>query len=167
MCGSANVPSAVFRVKLLRWHLNFAAVCTVLGLMIVGCGPTKPVVFPENKFEQNLQRIGAAYTQASVKLGRPPTGPEELIEFLQVTGGSPAAEILRSPHDGENYVIVWNVDFRQLAMSGANVNDVIIAYEKRGKNGSRYVMKPPSHVTQISDLEFKSAKFPPGHQPAS
>ncbi|MFM9067863.1 MAG: hypothetical protein ACKOUR_11115 [Planctomycetota bacterium] len=165
MCRSSGIPSIVY-CRQYQQPLFAAFILVILSVVLVGCGPAKPVVFPENKFEQQLQRIGAAYSQASVKLGRPPSGPEELMEFLQVTGGPSAAETLRSPHDGEDYVIVWNVDFRQLAMSGANVNDVIIAYEKRGKNGTRYVMKPPSHVTQISDLEFKSAKFPPGHQPA-
>lgn len=165
MRWSSGIPYVVFRGQL-RPHLLASVILAMLSVGFLGCGPAKPVVFPENKFEQQLQRIGAAYSQASVKLGRPPSGPEEIMEFLQITGGPPAAEILRSPHDGEDYVIVWNVDFRQLAMSGANVNDVIIAYEKRGKNGTRYVMKPPSHVTQLSDLEFKSAKFPPGHQPA-
>jgi hypothetical protein len=143
-----------------------ALLLVALVPLLAGCGPAKPVVFPENKFEQNLQRIGAAYTQATVKLGRPPSGPEELTEFLQVAGGPTAAELLRSPHDGEDYVIVWNVDFRQLAMTGGNVNDIVLAYEKKGKNGARYVMKPPSYVVQMKDLEFKSAKFPPGHQPA-
>ena len=53
-----------------------------------------------------------------------------------------------------------------VAMTGGNVNDIVLAYEKKGKNGARYVMKPPSYVVQMKDLEFKSAKFPPGHQPA-
>jgi len=136
-------------------------VCTLLA----GCGSSAPVVIEEDASRQNLQRIGVAYAQVSAKLNRP---PRDLRELSDAIAEGPekilAGEVLRSPNDGEEYVVVMNVDFRQLAMARGNV-DVVIAYEKRGKNGRRYVLKPPTHVLVMSDEEFKAASFPPGHQP--
>jgi len=133
---------------------------------MAGCGSSAPVVAKEDTSRQNLQRIGVAYSQATAKLNRPPRNMKELIAtFDEGPDQVPAAEIIKSPNDGEEYVVVWNVDFPELAKARGNV-DVVIAYERRGKDGKRYVLKPPAHVLVMTDEEFKSASFPPGYQPA-
>jgi len=162
------------RTTAARCPVIIAPVCWLLGVgggllalaTIIGCGSATPPSAATDKSYENLQQIGAAYSQAAMKLGRPPTSDKELHEFLQNAPGNPdPATVLRSPDDNENYVIVWGVDFSQLARSTGNV-DVVLAYERRGKNGKRHVLKPPSIVALLTDTEFQAAKFPPGHQPA-
>ncbi|WP_425616287.1 hypothetical protein NA78x_006232 [Anatilimnocola sp. NA78] len=140
------------------------------GLLILstvsGCGGPAPPSAANDKSYENLQQIGAAYSQAANKLGRAPASEKDLHEFLKNGPGNPdPATVLKSPDDNENYVIVWGVNFGELARKTGGV-DVVLAYEQRGKNGKRHVLKPPSIVTLLTDAEFQAAKFPPGHQPA-
>ncbi len=132
-----------------------------------GCSTAAgPTHVAEGDSTKNLQQIGAAYSQAAFKLGRPPATVDDLKEFLNNSPGNPdPATVLKSPDDNENYVIVWGVDFRELAKSSGNV-DVVLAYEQRGTGGKRHVLKPPSIVVVMTDEQFKTARFPPGHQPA-
>lgn len=129
-----------------------------------GCGSSQEVDVQDDKSAQNLQQIGAAYTQAGLKLGRPPRQADDLHELLKSAGNPDPESVLRSPDDNENYVIVWGIDFGQLARTTGHV-DYVIAYEQRGKNGKRHVLKPPSIVLLMTDEEFQAAKFPPGHTP--
>lgn len=134
--------------------------------LIVGCGSKAPVDVSSNQSAQNLLHIWAAYSQASNQLGRPPQSAAELTPFLKnVAGDVDPASILRSPDDNEDYVIVWGVNFLEIAKSRGNMN-IVLAYEKRGKNGKRHVLKPQSQVLVLSDDEFRSAAFPVGHTPA-
>jgi hypothetical protein len=140
----------------------------VLGLLLAstaGCGSPAPVDVQDDKSAQNLQQIGAAYSMAAIKLGRPPRDANDLKEFLKNAPGNPDPEtILRSPDDNENYVIVWDVNFMEVAKARGNV-DVILAYEQMGKNGKRHVLKPPAQILVLSDEQFRAAAFPPGHTP--
>jgi hypothetical protein len=139
----------------------------LLCLVLAGCGsPAKPVVAPVDNSRQNLQKIAISYFRAAQKLERPPKSVEELMPFLQ-EGLDPAAarDVLRSPNDNQDYVIVWGVDFFQLAKAGGNPS-VVFAYERAGKGGKRYVLKAPSEVLVMTNAEFKQAPFPPGHQPS-
>lgn len=144
-----------------RWLLAVASA----ALSLAGCGGEAPVVVEDDKSAQYLQQIGAAYSQATAKLGRPPQNANELSEIIKSNPGSAdPATILRSPDDNEDYVIVWGVDFREVAKARGNV-DVIIAYEKTGKKGKRHVLKPPAQVMSLTAEQFKAAAFPPGHTP--
>lgn len=132
-----------------------------------GCSAEHPVVVQDDKSAQNLQQIGAAYSQASLKLGHPPRDANDLTDILKSGPGNPdPATILRSPDDNEDYVIVWGVDFREVAKARGNV-DVILAYERRGKGGKRHVLKPPAQVMALTNEQFLAAAFPPGHTPAA
>jgi hypothetical protein len=136
------------------------------SLALTGCGSSASVPSQSDKSLQNLQKIGAAYMQAAVKLGRPPGSVEDLTESLKSLPGNPnPADVLRSPDDNENYVIVWGVNFSALARERGNT-DVIIAYEQKGKNGSRHVLMPPAQVYLLTEERFRAASFPPGHTPA-
>jgi hypothetical protein len=166
MCGRQireGQPSVTRPSRFCLFNLAFGLLSLAA---VVGCKSATPPSAATDKSYENLQQIGAAYSQASIKLGRPPGNANELTEILKNGAASrDPAEVLRSPDDNEPYVIVWGVDFRQLAKNTGNV-DVVLAYEQRGKNGKRHVLKPPSNVFIMTDEEFKAAKFPPGHQPA-
>jgi len=131
---------------------------------IFGCGPSKPSAKVEDS-RQNLQRIGSAYFQATTALQHPPNNIEELLPYLK--SSNPTIEpqaILRSANDGEEYVIIWGVDFAKLAEAQIDPA-VVYAYEKKGGNGKRLVLKGPVYVAELTDAEFRQAKFPPGSQP--
>jgi hypothetical protein len=162
--GRRNVNSQIGQAPFgqRRWFI----VCTLVALgMCGGCRKADPPSAQDDKSIERLQQIWAAYSQAAGKLGRPPANAMELHEFLKNAPGNPAPEdVLRSPDDNENYVIIYGVDFGQLARTTGNV-DVVIAYEAKGKNGKRHVLKPQSIVRVVTDAEFQALKFPPGHQP--
>src|SRR5690242_4664753 len=84
--------------------------------LLVGCGSKAPVDVTSNQSAQNLLHIWAAYSQASTQLQRPPQSREELIPFLKnVAGDVDPNTVLRSPDDNEDYVIVWGVNFLEIA----------------------------------------------------
>jgi hypothetical protein len=153
-----------------RW-VGLAWCLLPLVVVVSGCGgcggSSTQVVVQHDKSAQNLQQIAAAYSQAAQKLGHPPREAKDLEEILKAGPGNPdPATVLRSPDDNENYVIVWGVDFREVAKARGNV-DVIIAYEQKGKGGKRHVVKPPAQVMVLTNEQFQSAAFPPGHTPGS
>jgi hypothetical protein len=166
MTGRSNVDSQQLSVPSSHlWRLAL-----VLGLLLAsaaGCGSPNVVNVQEDKSAQNLQLISSAYSMAANKLKRPPQGAQDITEILKNELGKPDPEnILRSPDDNEPYVIVWGVNFGEVAKArGGNV-DVILAYEAKGKGGKRHVLVPPGQVSLMTDEQFRAAAFPPGHTPA-
>jgi hypothetical protein len=112
---------------------------------------------------QNLQKIGIAYARATTQLNRPPKDVNDLLPSLKEQGDTP--EILHSPDDGEDYVILWGVDFRH--PSAAGDASVVLAYEKTGKGGRRHVLQLPAQVRLLTNDELQKAPFPAGHRPPS
>ena len=76
-----------------------------------------------------------------------------------LTEGDPD-EILRSPRDGEPFVICYDVDVLG-ALEWAQSTPVL-AYERRG-DGSRWVLSIPGGIFLLDEEEFQQASFPPGH----
>jgi hypothetical protein len=105
--------------------------------------------------------IARAYSQYNSKYEKPPTGIGQLQPFLKEVGNP--EELFRSPKDGQPYVICWGVDL--LAPPNWAKSTPILAYEKYGANGHRYVLTTMRSVLLMSDTEFRQASFPPGHQP--
>src|SRR5947207_6280163 len=78
----------------------------LLGLLAVasaGCQSRAPAV--KEGESNNLAKIQTAYDSATRKLGRPPANLEELNPHLRELGDP--TELLRSPRDGQPYVILW------------------------------------------------------------
>jgi len=80
-----------------------------------------------------------------MRLDRPPESRDELLPYLQVKDRNPA-EVLRSPDDDADYVIYWGVDLVHPVPGQSN----LIAHEKHGKNGTRYVLIG-RNVEQMND----------------
>lgn len=165
--GNSQTRTRVVAVE--KWRSGDVAqvfILLSLGFAAAGCGSSRPIAGGVDVSRQNLQKIGAAYVKATTQLKRPPEKSDDLLPFLtsDTRPGDPLS-VLRSPNDGENYVIVWGVDVRKLVMN-RNKTRVIIAYEKWGKEGVRYVLKAPNHVVALSEEQFTKASFPPGHRPA-
>ena len=128
---------------------RISALCVLVCLSLAGCSRT---TLPAVKLQEtgNLTTIGLAYNRATDKLGRPPKDLEELKPHLKDLGDPDA--ILRSPHDGLPYVILFGRDIRK-------VNEMpppIIAYEQQGANGMRYVLTTMG-IRPMTDAQFQEA----------
>ena len=115
-----------------RWR-GFLCACLAL---VVGCSSTpEQVALSQAAKIGNLQKIRVAYDTATEKLGRPPANEKEAWPFLEALGDP--GEILKSKVDGEPYVVLWGVNLRTVEV---DMPPAIIAYEKSGRSGSRYVL---------------------------
>jgi hypothetical protein len=131
----------------------------VLGVCLALLGCAQPSQ-PNDRSQDHLMYIGRAYMQHNVEKKCPPKSIEDLKPFLAEAGDP--AEILRSPDDGENYVICWNVALLK-PVTWAHSTPVL-AYEKRGTDGRRYVLTTLRSVELLTDEEFRQASFPPDHK---
>jgi hypothetical protein len=148
-------------VRSLRPGLYFCAIrllVLVPACCLLGCGPSGARPDPSDATRQNLEAIGNAYLRSTTQHNHPPTGREELAEAIRLSGQS--EDVLRSPNDGEEFVLVWNVELRRLKAYGNSVP--ILAYEKQGKNGRRYVLRGRADVVLLSDSQLRASVFPPG-----
>ena len=93
---------------------------------------------------------------------RPPQSAEELKPALGKLGNPD--DLLRSSRDGQPFVVCWGVDLL-VPPTWAKATPVL-AYEKRGVDGRRYVLTTRRRVELMPDQEFRKASFPPGHTPS-
>lgn len=137
-------------------------VCGVC-LLVAACASQAPP--PEaTSAEIHLHKIGRAYLRACDGLKRAPQNATELRPYLDPENGE---DVLRSPRDGEEYVILWSVKAAELQRSNhsdAGQRFPVLAYEKRGTDGQRYVLQMPPQVTLMTDEELKKARFPSPHK---
>ena len=135
----------------------------------VGCGVHVDPPEPATEAEENLSKIGRAYMEASSGLKHPPRNTKELVPFLEKVGASENA--LRSPRDGKEYVILWDVKGSDLAPKppqqglAPDRRFPVLAYEKVGEDGSRFVLQVPNRVVLLTKEELSNAYFPAGHRP--
>lgn len=102
---------------------------------------------------ENLTKIERAFDRAFQKLDQPPANADQLKPFLREFGDPDA--LLRSPRDGQPYVILWGVNFRKGSFAEPWT---IIAHEKDGAEGKRSVLTIMG-VRSMSDEEFAKASF--------
>jgi hypothetical protein len=144
-----------------RWLAWFFAL-----LLVSGCSGPHLGAAP-NPTQSRLLKIGEAYRRATYRLGHPPANFEELKPSLL----DAKDEELRSPNDGEHFVIIYGVDYDKLPVP-ADKKSAIGAYEKKGAGDKRYVLRisprPFALATDLlSDEQWKHAVFPPGYTPPS
>ena len=109
---------------------------------------------------KHLQAINGAYIKTTQKLGRPPKNAAELRPALQESGD--ADELLRSPTDGEEFVVIWGVDPRNTPPKNGKLP--VLIYEKKGSGGKHHVLQLPTMITTLTDDELKNAYFPGDHK---
>ena len=134
---------------------------TVLLLAVAGPAACSKEVRVEAKLDpahEHLMRIGSAYIQFNTNNHRPPQSVGDLKPFLKEFGS--IEELLRSPRDGQPFVICWGVDL--LVPPTWAKSTPILAYEKRGAEGERYILTTLRSVEQLSEEQFQQASFPPG-----
>jgi hypothetical protein len=107
-----------------------------------------------------LRGIIRVYSIASRDLGRPPKSIDELKAVY--AGADPDPDkFFRSTRDGEEFVVVWNLDLNNAP------GDMVVAHERTGVDGKRLVVTADSNIKEVSEEEFDKLKFPKNHKPAA
>ncbi|MCY2969667.1 MAG: hypothetical protein NTZ30_03240 [Planctomycetota bacterium] len=126
-------------------------------VMLVGCGSgDKPSAITTDPTIISLDKLGGAYIR-----GTPP--PKTKAELLAIFKScNHPKELLISPSDGQEFIIVYGVELKGLKVTGAQLP--IVAFEKTGKDGKRYALRGMNTVVQLTEAELKSSVFPEGYK---
>ena len=140
-------------------RLQLGCVLTLSCLALAGCSAEER--FEEEPIKAHLRQINKAYWTHLGYHDVPPK-PENLrqdVEGLHALDmGAPADQALVSPRDKQPFVIVYGADKTTPA-------DAILAYEKVGAEGTRWVVTMSQDIKEMPNDEFKKATFPKGHEP--
>ena len=144
------------------------SVCLVLA---AGCGVPSAEVQQEDT-AQRLRSLAYAYGQFTVDNKRPPRNETELREaVLRLKMGDPDT-LLKSPRDGQPFVIVWGFDVRQTGAgyeggnkANADSAGAVYIYERQGSDGHRYVLYTHGGVRLLPEAELRQARFLGDHRP--
>ncbi|MEY4788084.1 MAG: hypothetical protein RLZ61_302 [Planctomycetota bacterium] len=126
-------------------------------VMLAGCGSEdKPSTITTDPTIIALDKLGGAYIR-----GTPP--PKTKAELLAIFKScNHPKELLISPSDGQEFIIVYGVELKGLKVTGAQLP--IVAFEKTGKDGKRYALRGMNTVVQLTEAELKSSVFPEGYK---
>ncbi len=126
-------------------------------VMLAGCGSEdKPSTITTDPTIISLDKLGGAYIR-----GTPP--PKTKAELLSIFKScNHPKELLISPSDGQEFIIVYSVELKGLKVTGAQLP--IVAFEKTGKDGKRYALRGMNTVVQLTEAELKSSVFPEGYK---
>jgi hypothetical protein len=141
--------------------LTLAWSAAALGL--AGCS-SKPAPPAEDPGLVRLRTVGLAYRIFFFHYNHPPRNEDDLrrtFTELGVQGAEPDLEQqLRSPRDGQPYVIIYGVPL------DSDERGTVLAYEKTGAAGSRYVFTQSGDMKLLTDADFAKSAFAKGHKPA-
>jgi hypothetical protein len=135
------------------------AATSVVLLPLSGCGgnPEIPKI-PEE--QQNILYILRAYCKFNGERQRTPASLDELKPLLKEFGDP--EKIVRSPRDGQPYVLVGGLDISRVPSGGVLP---VVAYERIGVDGKRQVIDLRGTIRLLTPEEFGKLKFPPSHKP--
>lgn len=125
--------------------------------LLIGCAESeKPSAITTDPTIIALDKLGGAYIR-----GTPP--PKTKAELLAIFKScNHPKELLISPSDGQEFIIVYGVELKGLKVMGAQLP--IVAFEKTGKDGKRYALRGMNTVVQLTEAELKSSVFPEGYK---
>lgn len=131
-------------------------------LSLTGCS-SKPPPPAEDPGLVRLRTVGLAYRIHFFHYNRPPRTEQDLrrtFTELGVQGAEPDLEQqLRSPRDGQPYVVIYGVPL------DSDMRSTVLAYEQEGSGGSRYIFTQSGDMKLLTDAEFARADFAKGHKP--
>jgi hypothetical protein len=113
--------------------------------------------------QENLTKIYQAYSMAVQTTKRPPQSEEDMRALLKQGGGDPDV-LLRSPRDGQPYVIIWGVRLDALDIASTEESPVVLAHEQTGVSGKRYVLRVEGSNELLTEDQFAKARFPKGQK---
>ncbi|MCR4410828.1 MAG: hypothetical protein NUV77_00210 [Thermoguttaceae bacterium] len=125
-------------------------------VLIAGCGSRSA---SKKQQESNLKPLAILYGQyMGQNRGQPPASEAEFKKFvtaqgrfLKTFGVMDPASIFVSERDGQPYVIVYGKPAGPAALAGQPV----IAYEKVGVGGRRFVASQVGAVEEVDEAKFK------------
>lgn len=130
----------------------------VAGLAIlVGCSASPKMDEGQAAAGGQLMELYACYMQYTNQNRRGPGSIEELQPLLN-SAGVDSSNVLLSPRDGSELVVLWGV-----TPDVTSGEPVVIGYEANAHEGQRMVMTSMG-VWAMSDDDFYTASFPSGHQ---
>jgi hypothetical protein len=121
----------------------------------IGCGGEKIEPLTTDPTVIALDKIGSAYIRGTP----PPKTKADLLAIFKLS--SFPKDLLISPSDGQEFIIVYDVELKGLKVSGAQLP--VVAFEKSGKDGKRYVLRGMNTIVQLTDDQLKSSVFPAGY----
>lgn len=122
----------------------------------IGCGGEKIEPLTTDPTVIALDKIGGAYIRGTP----PPKTKADLLAIFKLS--SFPKELLISPNDGQEFIIVYDVELKGLKVSGAQLP--VVAFEKSGKDGKRYALRGMNTVVQLTEAQLKSSVFPDGYK---
>ena len=134
---------------------------TLMAISVSGCGGAASRGDLPAEFGK-LRDLAAIYVHSAQSMRRPPRGWEDLAPLLEPAGISDPEAFFRSTRDGQPFVVIWDVDV--LTYVGS---DVVLAYERRGSEGKRWIVYCSQRMSEVSEDEFRDLQFPRGHEPAT
>src|SRR5688572_23498077 len=130
-----------------------ALTAMLLALSLAGCKAEEK--FEEEPIKANLRQINKAYWTHLGYHDVPPQ-PENLRQDVEglhsLDMGRPADEALISPRDKQPIVIIYGADNK-------TPRQAILAYEKEGADGTRWVVTMGQDIRELSNEEFAKAQF--------
>jgi hypothetical protein len=158
-------------VKMISWcRANRTAGLVILvalaSFVLHGCSDSSTPIrvdTPLDPTQDKLIKIGKAYRFFLEKQHKPPQSWADLKPILAASEN--ADEPWRSPRDGQPLVICWGVDLSKKPDWAKSTP--VLAYEKQGTAGSRFVLTTARSVELLADKEFQEASFPPGQVPGN
>jgi len=126
-----------------------------LTFVLVGCGGEKTVPITTDATVIALDKIGSAYIRGTP----PPKTPAELLAIFKLCNHP--KELLISPSDRQEFIIVYGVELKGLKVTGAQLP--VVAFEKSGKDGKRYVLRGMNTIVQLTEDQLKASVFPQGY----
>lgn len=131
----------------------------LLAVLLAGCKTEEK--FEEEPIKANLRQINKAYWTHLGYHDVPPQ-PENLLQDVEglhaLDMGRPAAEAMVSPRDKQPIVIIYGADKH-------TPGTAILAYEKEGAGGTRWVVTMAQDLKELTSEEFAKATFAKGHKP--
>ncbi|ASV72704.1 hypothetical protein THTE_0102 [Thermogutta terrifontis] len=142
------------RVRLV-WFALAAGIALIAGFAQSGCF-TRTASKPRE--ESTIKVLGLLYGQyMGQHMGKAPPSEQAFREFVQKQTAflqqfhvENVDELFRSARDGEPYTVVYG----DLSQAGQLLGAPVIAWEKKGVNGRRYVVNTLGSVKEVTDEEF-------------
>lgn len=143
-----------------RWRCLLVGllISSLVGLPVLGCSPGGRASAPMQ--ESPLKPLGLLYGQfMGQNQGRPPASEEEFKVFIRERGMGMLKQfnvpdvdsLFISPRDKQPYVVVYGEPKGPPALAGQPV----IAYERVGVGGKRWVANSLGTVEEVDEARFR------------
>jgi hypothetical protein len=142
----------------------FFIIATCVSTVVMGLpGCSSSERFEEEPVKAHLRQIARAHASIVSYSNRPIKDMDEMrasINDLHLLDlGAPPEEAMVSPRDHQPFEIL-------LGAGPSEPGDAILAYEKEGVDGKRWVVTVGSELKMLTNEEFSKAKFVKDQKPA-